>query len=268
MTSQIDVFGLLSRVREKRPLVHHITNWVTIYDCANVVRTMGALPVMAHAAPEVAEMVGISSALVLNIGTLTPQVVESMKLAANAANKKGIPIVLDAVGAGATKYRTDTCNELLNEYKIAVVKGNAGEIGVLAGAKAEVRGVESMGVQGDKAEIARNFAKAGKFTVAMTGKQDVVAGKSGEVFLVDNGSEWMGRIVGTGCMAASVIGAFVAVENDHAVAAASALSAYGIGGELAGKNPKGPGTFKALFFDELYNLDEAKITKMAKITSV
>ncbi len=267
MTSQVNVFGLLSRVREKKPLVHHITNWVTIYDCANVVRTIGALPVMAHAAPEVAEMVGISSALVLNIGTLTPQLVESMKLAAGAANKKGIPIVLDAAGAGATTYRTDTCNELLEEYKIAVVKGNAGEIGVLAGAKAEVRGVESMGVQGDKAEIARNFAKAGKFTVAMTGKQDVVAG-NGKVFLVDNGSEWMGRIVGTGCMAASVIGSFAAVEKDYAVAATAALSAYGIGGELAGKDPKGPGTFKALFFDELYNLDEAKITKMAKITSV
>ncbi len=266
-SNQVNVFELLSRVRENKPLVHHITNWVTIYDCANVVRTIGALPVMAHAAPEVEEMVGISSALVLNIGTLTPDVIEAMKLAATAANKKGIPIVLDVVGAGATKYRTDTCNELINEFKISVIKGNAGEIGVLAGANAEVRGVESMGVEGDRIDIAKGLSDAKRATVAMTGKQDIVAG-NGKVFLVDNGSEWMGKIVGTGCMAASVIGAFVAVEKDYPLAAAAALSAYGIAGELAAKGAKGPGTFKEAFFDELYNLDKEKLSKMAKITGL
>ncbi len=265
--NSVEVSSLLARVRETKPLVHHLTNWVTIYDCANVVRTMGALPVMAHAEEEVEEMVGIASALVLNIGTLDPTMISAMKKAAAAANKRGIPIVLDVVGAGATKYRTNTCNELIKEFKIAVIKGNAGEIGVLAGANAQVKGVESMGVEGDKAEIAQRFARSTGSVVAMTGKQDIVA-SADRVYFIDNGSDWMGKIVGTGCMAASVIGSFAAVEKDCALAAAAALSAYGIGGELAGKNPAGPGSFKEAFFDELYNLNKEKLDKLAKVTLV
>lgn len=261
MHVSINVFEELSKVREQRPLVHHLTNWVTIYDCANVVRTMGALPVMAHAREEVEEMVGIASSLVLNIGTLDESMVSSMKLAADAANRKGIPIVLDVVGAGATKYRTKTCMELIENCKISVIKGNAGEIGVLAGAEAKVRGVESEGLNADKKQVVQSLATTSGSVVAMTGKEDFIGSKN-KVLVVENGSEWMGKIVGTGCMAASVIGAFVAVQKDYAVASAAALSAYGIAGELAGeRNPKGPGTFKESFFDELYNLDQSTLIR-------
>ena len=255
-----EVYELLDKIRAERPLVHHITNWVTIYDCANITRTTGALPVMAHALEESADMVSIASALVLNIGTLTPQLIESMISAGRAANQKGIPIVLDAVGAGATKLRTDSANRILKEVKIGIVKGNSAEIGVLAGAEAEVKGVEAMGVEGDIVEIAKAFAKNRKAAVAVTGKQDIISNGT-DTYLVNNGHEMMGSIVGTGCMAASVIGCFAAVEKDHAFASTAALVCFGIVGELAARSDKskGPGTYKEVFYDEMYNLNSEKI---------
>src|SRR3989339_600773 len=134
---------LLKKVKEQKPLIHHITNWVTIYDCANIVRAIGALPVMAHAKEEAADMAKIASALVLNIGTLTNELIESMKLAGKAANEKGAPIVLDAVGVGATKLRDDKALELLKDLKIDIIKGNASEIAKLAGEDVQTKGVES-----------------------------------------------------------------------------------------------------------------------------
>lgn len=261
----LDVFSMAEKIRETKPLVHHITNWVTIYDCANVVRTIGALPVMAHAPEEVEEMVGISSALVLNIGTLTPELIETMKIAGKAANKKGIPVVLDAVGVGATTLRTKSAIELLKEVKIAVAKGNRGEIGSLAGAKAEVRGVEAGKVEGSLQEITMNLAREKNCVAAMTGKEDFVAKPDGKGFIVKNGHEKMGSIVGTGCMSASVIGAFCAVEKDYAKAAAAGLSFFEIAGELAAREAKGPGTYKEAFFDEIYNLDKPTVDKMQRI---
>ena len=261
----VNVFSLAQKIREQKPLVHHITNWVTIYDCANIMRAIGALPVMAHAPEEVEEMVGISSALVLNIGTLTPELVETMKKAGRSANKKGIPIVVDAVGVGATTLRTKSVLELLRELKITVVKGNRGEIGVLAGAKAEVRGVEAGAVEGSLPEITAKLAREKNCVAAMTGKQDLVLRPDGRGYSVDNGHEKMGSIVGTGCMAASVIGAFCAVEKDYAKAAAAALCYFGIAGELAAREAKGPGSFKQAFYDEIYNLNQAVVGKMQKV---
>ncbi len=260
-----DAHKILTEIKTKKPLIHHITNWVTIYDCANITRAFGALPVMAHAIEEVEEMTGIASALVLNIGTLTPEVVDSMIVAGKAANKKGIPVVLDAVGVGATKLRTDSALRIINEVHVDVIKGNSAEVGVLAGAEAEVRGVEAMSLRGNPVEIAKSLAKKTKSVVAMTGKKDIITdGK--KTYLCDNGDAMMGSIVGTGCMAASVIGAFCAVEKDYAKAAASALACFGIAGELAAKKAKGPGTFKEQFYDEAYSLDEKKITSMTKVS--
>src|SRR3989338_6933772 len=121
------------KVRTSKPLVHHITNWVTIYDCANMTRVFGALPVMAHAKEESADMAAIASSLVLNIGTLTQELIDSMIVAGKSANKKGIPVVLDAVGVGATKLRDEEALRLLNSIKIDIIKGNASEIAKLAG---------------------------------------------------------------------------------------------------------------------------------------
>lgn len=260
----IDAYSMLERIGNDKPLVHHITNWVTIYDCANIVRAFGALPVMAHAREEVQEMVGLAGALVLNIGTLTPDLIDSMTLAGKAANKKGIPVVLDAVGAGATKLRTDSAMKLLEEVDVSILKGNYGEVGVLAGAEAEVKGVESMGLQGDPRQLCSALAKELSNTVAMTGKQDIVSdGKA--TFLIDNGTEMMGSIVGTGCMAASVIGCFAAVEKDTAKAAAAALACFGVAGELASKKAKGPGTYKEQFYDAVAGLDKKTIDSSVKI---
>jgi hydroxyethylthiazole kinase len=260
----MDAYAVLEQVRERKPLVHHITNWVTIYDCANITRVFGALPVMAHAHEEVEQMVGLAGSLVLNIGTLTPELVESMILAARAANKKGIPVVLDAVGVGATDLRTQSALNILDETRVDVLKGNYGEVGVLAGAEAEVKGVESVSLEGDPLELARSLSKELDNTVAMTGKRDIVCGK--KTYLIDNGTDMMGSIVGTGCMAASVIGCFTAVDEDYANASAAALTCFGVAGELASKKARGPGSYKRLFYDAAYSLKGEVVEARMKVT--
>jgi hydroxyethylthiazole kinase len=259
-----DAYSILERVRERRPLVHHITNWVTIYDCANMSRAFGALPVMAHAREEAAEMAGQADALVLNIGTLTPELVDTMVLAAQAANDKGIPVVLDAVGAGATRLRTDCCTMILKDAKVDILKGNYGEMGTLAGAQAKVRGVENAGLEGDPSDTATRLALMHSNTVAMTGKRDIVSDGSRR-YRIDNGTPLMGSIVGTGCMAASVIGAFAAVERDRALAASSALACFGIAGQLAAKGAKGPGSFKSALYDEASSLTQEEVEALLAV---
>jgi hydroxyethylthiazole kinase len=261
----MDAYRILQNIRKTKPLVHHITNWVTIYDCAAITRSFGALPVMAHAKEEAAEMAAISSSLVLNIGTLTPEIIDAMVLAGKSANRKGIPIVLDAVGVGATPYRTKEAERLVSDLKIAVIKGNAGEIGTLAGVDSEVRGVESVRVSAAPIDIARKYSKESGAVVVITGKQDVVAWKGG-VCLVNNGHAMMAGVVGTGCMAASAIGAFAAVEADCSKAASCALACYGIAGELAAKKSAGPMGFKQNLIDEAAALDEQKIKSMARVS--
>lgn len=264
---EIKPYELFERIGESKPLVHHITNWVTIYDCANITRAFNALPVMAHAQEEVEEMANIASALVLNIGTLTPDLIDSMLKAGKAANKKGIPVILDAVGAGATRLRTKSANEILKSIKVDIIKGNRAEIGTIAGIKAEVMGVEAISVDGSPVDIAKMLAEKTKSVVVITGKEDIVSNGS-FTYIIKNGHEIMGKVVGTGCMAASVIGCFAAVEKDYAMAAACALSCFGIAGELAGKKCNGPGTFKEMFYDEVYALDKNKIKKMMKIERI
>jgi len=259
-----EVTEILDKVKEQKPLVHHITNWVTIYDCANIVRAIGALPVMAHAKEEVEQMTSIAGALVLNIGTLTVDLVEAMILAGKKANEKKVPVILDAVGVGATKLRDDKALEILEKVHVDIVKGNSSEIGKLAGAKAETKGVEAMSVEGDLIEIANKLANDRKCTVVITGKEDIISNGK-EVYLCQNGHDMMGKFVGTGCMAASVIGAFAAVEKDYAKAAASALVCFGIAGELAARTSNGPGTYKEHFYDEIFNLDNDTIIDMIKL---
>ena len=256
-----DIFG---DVREKHPLVHHITNYVTVNDCANVTISTGASPVMADAPEEVCEMVAVAGALVLNIGTLNKGQVESMILAGGMANDRQIPVILDPVGAGATRFRTRTALRLLDELKISILKGNAGEVGVLAGAEANVRGVDSCGMIGDPVQIARKFADVSGITVVVSGAIDIVTdGK--RVLLVENGHPLMGSISGTGCMAASVIGAFAAVSDDPVTASAAALAAFGVAGEKAAAYAHGPFSFKMALFDELAALTPEDLASCARI---
>lgn len=263
----ISAFDLLSKIKLQKPLVHHITNWVTIYDCANVVRAFGALPVMAHAKEEVEDMAGIASALVLNIGTLTPELIDSMILAGKKANAKKIPVVLDCVGVGATSLRDTEAKRLLESIHIDIIKGNSSEIGKLAGAKAQTKGVEALSVEGNLIDLSKKLALEQKATVVITGKEDIVSNGK-ETFLVKNGDAMMGSIVGTGCMAASVIGAFAAIEKDYSIASAAALACFGIAGELAAEKSNGPGSFKENFYDEIYNLNKENVGKMQKIVEI
>jgi hydroxyethylthiazole kinase len=259
--------AMLSDVKAKRPLVHHITNYVTVNDCANITLCIGAAPVMAHSKDEVEEMVSMAGALVLNIGTLDDGQVESMILAGRKANKLNIPIILDPVGAGATGLRTKSSIRLLKELKISVLKGNAGEIAVLAGAEGKVRGVDSEGIKGDPVSIAKELAGKLGSTVAISGATDIVTdGK--KTLLVNNGHEMMGKISGTGCMASSIAGAFAAVSKDYVNSTAAALSAFGIAGEMAAKKAVCPYSYKISLFDETYMLTPAEIEKMANVKVV
>ncbi|HHN45834.1 MAG TPA: hydroxyethylthiazole kinase [Planctomycetes bacterium] len=240
----------LRSIAAAKPLVHHITNWVTINDCAQITRHWGALPVMAHAVEEVEQMTGLASALVLNIGTLTLDVMDAMAAAAAAANKKGIPVVLDAVGAGATKLRTEQTHRLLSHARIDVLKGNPGEIATIAGAEAEVRGVESISVGGDTVGLVKALAARLGNVVAATGAVDYVSdGKT--VLAVENGHPVMGRVVGTGCISSSTVGCFAAAGGELLVRTAEALGCFGLAGERAAAACSGVGDFLAAMYNEI-----------------
>ena len=255
----------LALLRETKPLVHQITNYVVMNETANATLALGALPVMAHAREEVEEMVGLASALVLNIGTLSEHWIEAMLLAGRAANGRGVPIVLDPVGAGATRYRTETAKRLLDELRIAVVRGNAGEVATLVGVEAEVRGVEAIGVPGDAAELARTAGRTLGTVAAVTGPVDHVS-DGDQVIGVANGHELLAAVSGTGCMATAIAGCFLAVKPETPLeAAAEALVAFGAAGEDAAKDARGPGTFHAGLYDALAGLDPETLDSRAKL---
>jgi hydroxyethylthiazole kinase len=243
----------LAMMTQRASLVHHITNWVTIEGCAQVARRWGCLPVMAHAKEEVEEMVGLASALVLNIGTLTPDLVDSMLLAAAAANRRRVPVVLDAVGAGATRLRTSQAQRLLDSVHIDIVKGNAGEVSTLAGVDAEVRGVECIRVAGDVAVTARALAKQRDCVVVVSGPRDIVTDRC-RGFCLAYGHPMMGSVVGTGCLSSTTVGCFASMLSPGGVPlelAAQAMAAFGIAGNRAAAEARGPGDFIATLCNEI-----------------
>ena len=249
----------LRALREGKPLVHQITNYVVMNETANATLALGALPVMAHAGEEVEEMTGLASALVLNIGTLSEHWVEAMLVAGGAANVRRIPVVLDPVGAGATAYRTRTAHRILGLVDVTVLRGNAGEIATLVGAQAEVRGVESMSTGLEPAELARLAAKALGVIASVTGPVDHVS--DGErVLAVSNGHELLATVTGTGCMSTAITVCFLAAKPGEPLeAAAEALAAFGVAAEDAAAGAGGPGTFHARLYDALYALDPATL---------
>jgi hydroxyethylthiazole kinase len=255
----------LRKLRERKPLVHQITNYVVMNETANATLALGALPVMAHAREEVEEMVELAGALVLNIGTLSPHWVEAMLAAGKAANAVGVPVILDPVGAGATRYRTDTARRLLEQVDVAVLRGNQGEVATLVGVEAEVRGVESMGVGGEPAELARAAARKLGLVASVTGAVDHVS--DGErVLAVANGHELLASVTGTGCMASAITGCFLAAKQDRFEAAAEALAAFGVAAEDAAREAKGPGSFHVGLYDALAALDPETLDSRARIS--
>jgi hydroxyethylthiazole kinase len=254
----------LRQMREQRPLIHQITNYVVMNETANATLALGALPVMAHAPQEVEEMVALSEALVLNIGTLSAHWIDAMLLAGRAANRNGVPIVLDPVGAGATRFRTDTAKRILGDVEVAVLRGNAGEVATLVGAAAEMRGVESVGASLDLADLARDAARALGVVVAVTGAVDHVS-DGVQSTAVSNGHAMLATVAGTGCIASAMTGCFLAVSRMPMEAAIEALVALGVAGEDAAQDAKGPGSFHVNLYDALAALDPTTLDERARI---
>jgi len=254
----------LKNLREKKPLIHNITNYVVMNYTANALLACGASPVMAHASEEVEEMVSFAGALVLNIGTLTPYWVDSMLKAGKRANELNIPIILDPVGSGATKLRTESAKRLIDEVSIKVVRGNASEVLSLAHEGSKTKGVDSIHTVDEAADAALVLSKELNTTLAITGKIDLIT--DGErIYRVSNGHDLMGYCTGTGCTATVIIGAFLAVNPDPVTATTTALAYLGLAGEKAATKSHAPGSFQIAMLDALYTIDEKQLEQGAKI---
>jgi hydroxyethylthiazole kinase len=255
----------LRDLRERKPLIHQITNYVVMNETANATLAIGALPVMAHAVEEVEELAAVAGALVLNIGTLSRHWIDAMLLAGKAANAAGVPVVLDPVGVGATTLRTETAKRILADVDVAIVRGNAAEVAALAGLQAEIRGVEAIGAEADAPTIARTAASGLGVVASVTGPVDHVSDGT-RTLAVANGDPLLATITGSGCMATAVTGCFAAVRTDALVDAAEfALAAFGVAAEEAARGADGPGTFHARLYDALYGLTPDALDERANI---
>jgi hydroxyethylthiazole kinase len=259
-----DIWSTLRAIRKKTPVIHNITNYVVMNSTANALLALGASPVMAHAEEEMEEMVGIASALVINIGTLSPAWVRAMHRAAEAARKRSIPIVLDPVGAGATSYRTRTARDLIKAVPPAIIRGNASEIMALLDSNTKTKGVDSSASSDAAVEIGQALHAECGAAVCISGETDYTIGRMG-VIRGRNGHIMMTRVTGLGCTATALCGAFAAVTPDPAIAAAEAMAVVGIAGEIGVTRSLGPGTLQVHFLDALYRLTAEDIEQYLKI---
>jgi len=254
----------LALLREKKPLIHNITNYVVMNYTANALLAMGASPVMAHAQNEVEDMVAFAGALVLNIGTLTDDWIASMVKAGIKASAMGTPIILDPVGSGATPLRTNSAKQIIDQTKISVIRGNASEILSLRHADSKTKGVDSVHSVDEAADTAKILAEELQTTLAITGPVDLITDGQ-QVVRVSNGHPLMGYVTGTGCTATTAIGAFLAVDNDPVSATATALAFFGLAGEVAGQAASAPGSFMIQLLDALYTITPDELKEGCKI---
>lgn len=264
-----DISKAIEEVREKKPLIHHITNYVTVNDCANVVLAIGASPIMADDIEEVQDITAISSALVINIGTLNSRTIESMLAAGRKANEMNIPVVLDPVGAGASKLRNETTQRLLREIKFSVIRGNISEIKFIAGIKASTKGVdasESDSLDGETASkvIAEKVSRRFECVTAITGVIDVVSDGT-RTILLKNGTKLLSKVTGTGCMCSSLIGSFCGASSDKLIAAAAGILSMSIAGEIAEESFDGNGSYRVKIIDEISRLNSETFMKRGKV---
>ena len=259
----------LQAVRQQSPLVHNITNFVVMNYSANALLAVGASPVMAHAKEEVRDMVGIAQALVLNIGTLEPDWIEAMRLALLAARARGVPVVLDPVGAGATPYRNAAISELLRSGAPSVVRGNGSEVMSVAGLAAVTRGVDSAASSGEALDAARALARDLQAVVCISGADDHIVDAGGRWATLSNGHPWMTKVTGVGCSASAIVGAFCAVQPDRWRATLAAMAVLGVVGELAAERTQaagaGVGRLQIELLDGLQLLDEAGFASRLKL---
>ncbi len=260
----IDIFKSVEMIRQKSPVVHNITNYVAMNNTANALLALGASPVMAHAQEEVEEMVTISSALVINIGTLSKPWIYSMFKALTQARKRGIPIILDPVGAGATSYRTQTARDLINSEPPAIIRGNASEIMALYDDKSKTKGVDSAASSDAAIDIAQKLCETHKCVICISGAIDYIIDKE-KIMKVKNGHPLMTKVTGLGCTASALCGAFAAVEKSAFAAAAKAMAVMGIAGEMAAAHALGPGSLQTHFLDCLYHLSEKDISQRLRV---
>ncbi len=263
MDMQEQLKEVFEALQNKRALIHHITNYVTVNDCANVVLAIGASPIMADEISEVEEMVSICNALVLNIGTSNERTIASMLKAGKTANAKGIPVVLDPVGVGATTFRRQSVEKLMEAISFSVIRGNMAEIKTIAGLEAKSAGVDSLEEESDGAKIAFTLAKKLGCVIAITGKIDIVSdGMS--TYALENGNVALTKLTGTGCMSTSLIGSFLGASNNSLASAIAGILTMSIAGEVADKS-KGMDTFHTSLLDAISQMDAKCIINKAKI---
>lgn len=248
----------LDLIREKAPLIHNITNFVVMNNTANALLAIGASPVMAHALPEVEDMTRISSALVINIGTLNPEWVEAMILAGKVAREKNIPVIFDPVGAGATPYRKLVCKQIIEQCQPTIIRGNASEILSLYGEQISTKGVDSTDSSAIAIEAARTLATSTNAVVVVSGQTDYITnGLKTET--VKNGDPMMAKVTGMGCTASAIVAAFAAINSDPLEASLHGMLTMGLAGEIAMKSSFGNGSLQLNFLDELSRIDLDRI---------
>lgn len=263
---------LVALIREKTPLIHHLTNYVTVNDCANIVLACGGSPIMADEINEVEEVIALASAVILNIGTLNQRTLESMLAAGKKANELGVPVILDPVGAGATTFRTDSCHLLLENVDLAVIRGNASEIKAVGGLEATTLGVdvapEDLLSEANLASgktIVQSLAHKFNCVVAMTGEVDLIShGK--KTYALNNGHPWLAGITGTGCMCSSLIGTYSGITTNYLEAALTGVMVLSIAGEIAAEEIKaGMATFRTKLIDQVSLLEPQVLLERGKI---
>jgi hydroxyethylthiazole kinase len=253
----------LAAIRKQAPLIHNITNYVAMNNTANALLAIGASPVMAHAVEEVKDMVSLASALVINMGTLSPQWVAGMLVAGETAHINGIPVVFDPVGVGATPYRNKTAIRILEQCKPNIIRGNASEIMALAKENTLTKGVDSTYSSEVAIEAAGKLSNQTEAVIAISGEEDFIVHRD-TVLSVKNGSPLMSKVTGMGCTATAIVAAFAAVNPDFLYAAANAMVVMGVAGELAAQKAAGPGTLQLHFIDTLYSLSDNDIENKYK----
>lgn len=261
-----EVVLALKNTKEKTPLVYHLTNTVTINDCANITLAIGGSPLMSFCIEEIEEIIEFSSSVVLNIGTMDKSMETMAVEVGKIANKLKKPIILDPVGVGATKARKNLVNALLKEIKFTVIKGNMAEIKSILNIDSLSRGVDSLEKDDSGEKLVKLAAKKFNSVIAITGEIDYI-GNQEIVFKVMNGHKKMELVTGTGCMISSLIGAFLGGKNNSLVSAVGGVLSMGIAGELAEKNFIGTGSLKVNIMDNISNLTEEIIRKNEKISS-
>lgn len=258
------LFHDLSLIRQSNPLIHNISNLVAMPITANILLALGAAPIMAHAQQELSEIIQRAQGLVLNIGTLDKTWIASIKTGQKAALKHGIPIVLDPVGAGSSRYRTQTALEILTQG-VQIIRGNASEIMALIEVEASTKGVDSMQSSVNALTSAKILAKKYHCIVVISGKIDFVVSAT-DVVSLDYGTALLTKVVGMGCSLTAMIASFLAVNTDPFAAAVHATALMGLVAEYAEKKSIGPGSFYAQLLDRLHTIQETDLQSLMATT--